>query len=160
MSVSPQGLVGYVTAVQPSWLDYNEHMNVAYYMHVFDNAGERLIEHAGMGETYTRQTQNSWMILESHITYQNEARLGEQLRVESRVLDCGPKLVHLYQEMFRDELLLSTCEQLLLHVSLSTRKSSPFTPAVLAKLEELKAMAKDLVRPAWIGRTMGLKKSQ
>lgn len=159
MKVSSTGLHSCEQVVQRAWLDYNEHMNVAYYTLAFDLAGEELLKEAGMGEAYTAATRNTWMVLEAHITYQNEARLGDVLRIESRVLDCSAKAAHLYQEMFRGEQLLSTQEQLMLHVSLDTRRGAPFEPAVLANLEQLQTLQRDLPRPDWVGRRIGIRRS-
>lgn len=145
--------------VPREWLDYNDHMNVAYYTLAFDNAGEELLKVAGMGHDYTQATQNSWMVLEGHITYQNEARLGDLLLIKSRVLDCSAKAAHLYQEMYRGETLLSTQEQLMLHVSLATRRTTAFEPAVLAALQAMQAAQQDLPRPEWIGRRIGIRRS-
>ncbi len=146
------------TTVPREWLDYNDHMNVAYYTLAFDNAGEDLLKVAGMGQAYTETTNNSWMVLEGHITYQNEARLGDTLLVKSRVLDCSAKAAHLYQEMYRGDQLLSTQEQLMVHVSLETRRTCPFAPEVLASLQEMQAAQRDLPRPDWIGRRIGIKR--
>jgi len=157
-TVDAQGVHAMSLEVLPAWLDYNGHMNVAYYSLAFDLAGEELLKCAGMGEEYTRTTQNSWMVLEAHITYQNEANLGEQLALTSRVLDCNAKCAHLYQEMYRGDTLLSTQEQLMLHVSLQTRRGAPFEPAVFAALERLRVLQADLPRPAWIGRQIGIRR--
>jgi acyl-CoA thioester hydrolase len=145
--------------VPREWLDYNEHMNVAYYTLAFDLAGEELLKVAGMGEAYTQATKNSWMVVESHITYQNEARLGDTLTIKSRVLDCANKAAHLYQEMFRGEQLLATEEQLMLHVSLVTRGATPFEPAVLAALQAMQALQQDMPRPDWVGRQIAIRRS-
>lgn len=153
------GIVGFEIAVAPDWLDYNQHMNVAYYGLAFDQAGEELVKACGMGLAYTEATQNSWMILEAHLTYQNEAHQGDWLRIESRVLDCSAKLAHLYQEMYRAEVLLATQEQLMLHVSLATRRASPFETHVLQALERMRAAQAALSRPAWIGRGIAINRS-
>jgi acyl-CoA thioester hydrolase len=157
-TVDAQGVHSMHLEVLPEWLDYNGHMNVAYYSLAFDQAGEELLKCAGMGEAYTEATQNSWMVLEAHITYQNEAHLGEQLRVKSRVLDCNAKCAHLYQEMYRGDDLCATQEQLMLHVSLATRRGAPFEPAVMAAIERMQALQAALPRPDWIGRRIGIRR--
>lgn len=158
MSLPEQGLHLAHMTVPPAWLDYNNHMNVAYYTLAFDLAGEELLKVCGMGEAYTQATKNSWMVTESHITYQNEARLGDALEIRSRVLAVAPKAAHLYQEMYRDGMLLSTQEQLMLHVSLETRRSAPFEPAVLAALQAMQAAQAQLPVPEWIGRRIGIRR--
>jgi len=144
--------------VPPAWLDYNNHMNVAYYSLAFDEAGEACVRQFGMGEDYTRKTGNSWMVLEAHLTYQNEARLGDALRIETRIIDCSPKLAHLYQEMFRGSELLATQEQLVLHVSLETRRAAPFPSDIFAALEALHATHAALPAPAHVGRRIGIRR--
>jgi acyl-CoA thioester hydrolase len=144
--------------VPPAWLDYNNHMNVAYYSLAFDEGGEAFVKSFGMGLEYTQRTQNSWMVLEAHLTYQNEARLGDVLRIETRVLDFNEKLAHLYQEMFRGDQLLATQEQMTLHVSLETRRGAPFPPDILAQLKALHAEQADLPTPKHAGRRIAIKK--
>lgn len=144
--------------VPPAWLDYNNHMNVAYYSLAFDEAGEAFVRTFGMGEDYTRQTQNSWMVLEAHLTYQNEARLGDTLNIQTRVLDSSPKLAHLYQEMFRDGELLATQEQLVLHVSLETRRAAPFPPEILARLNAIHALHAQMPVPPHAGRRIAIRR--
>jgi hypothetical protein len=61
--------------------------------------------------------------------------------------------------MFRGEQLLSTQEQLMMHVSLETRRTCPFEPAVLECLQAMQAAQRDLPRPDWIGRRIGIKRS-
>jgi acyl-CoA thioester hydrolase len=157
-TLDAHGVHAMTQEVLPAWLDYNGHMNVAYYSLAFDLAGEELLKCAGMGEAYTQATQNSWMVLEAHITYQNEANLGDVLLLKSRVLDCNAKCAHLYQEMVRGDTLLSTQEQLMLHVSLQTRRGAPFEPAVFAAMERMRAQQSGLPRPAWIGRQIGIRR--
>lgn len=153
MSATP-----YSCTVPPAWLDYNNHMNVAYYSLAFDDAGEAFVRTFGMGEDYTTRTQNSWMILEAHLTYQREARLGDTLRIETRVIDYSPKLAHLYQEMYRDDELLATQEQMMLHVSLETRRGAAFPDDILARLAALHAAHAELPVPDGIGRRIGIRR--
>lgn len=156
MTLPDYGLCEYRVTVGRDWLDYNEHMNVAFYLKAFDDAGEGLTIAIGMGAEYTRRTDNSWVALESHLTFQNEALLGDELRVESRVLDFDDKKMHLYQEMYRGAELLATHEQLGLHFDTSARRGSAFTPEVRINLERLHAAQAALPRADVIGRSVSL----
>lgn len=160
MTLPENGLCEYRVTVGRDWLDYNEHMNVAYYLKAFDDAGEGLTLVIGMGAEYTRRTNNSWAALESHITFQNEALLGDELRIESRVLDFDDKKMHIYQEMFRGDELLATHEQLGLHFDTAARRGSVFTPSVRDNLEHLHGAQAQLARPAAVGRSIGLRRSK
>ena len=156
MNLPEHGHCVHYATVDEDWLDYNDHMNVAYYLKSFDAASESLIAVAGMGESYTRTTHNSWVALESHIIFQQEARIGEELRIESRVIALDDKKIHLYQEMYRDDELLATHEQLGLHFNTATRRAGPFEPAVRANLERMVAAQRQLPAPAVLGRAIGL----
>ncbi len=149
-------LICHELAVRPEWLDYNGHMNVAYYTLAFDQGGERLVEAVGMGERYTAASHNSWMVLEAHITYQQEAHRGDRLQITNRVLDFDHKRLHLYQEMLRGTDLLATQEQMVLHVDLRRRRSAPFEPQVLEAIRRLHSTHRGLDRPEWIGRVIGI----
>jgi acyl-CoA thioester hydrolase len=160
MTLPDNGLCEHRVTVGRDWLDYNEHMNVAYYLKAFDDAGEGLTLVIGMGADYTRRTHNSWVALESHITFQNEALLGDELRIESRVLDFDDKKMHLYQEMYRGDELLATHEQLGLHFDTVARRASAFTPAVRAALEQLHEAQRQLARPVAVGRSIGIRRNK
>lgn len=144
--------------VQRDWLDYNGHMNVAWYLKIFDDAGDRLTEVVGMGESYTRRTGNSWVALESHLGFIAEAYLDDALEVRSRVLAVEQKKLHLFQEMFRDDELLATHEQLGLHFDTAARRGSPFEPHVLAQLGVLCERQQALPSPPRAGRTVGIRR--
>jgi acyl-CoA thioester hydrolase len=160
MTLPDNGLCEYRVTVGRDWLDYNEHMNVAFYLKAFDDAGEGLTVLIGMGADYTRRTNNSWVALESHITFQNEALLGDELRIESRVLDFDDKKMHVFQEMFRGDELLATHEQLGLHFDTGARRGCAFTPQVRSRLEQLHANQAQLARPAAVGRAVGIKRNK
>ena len=159
MSIEPEhGLHRYCSQVMPEWLDYNGHMNVAYYTMAFDRAGEAFMAAVGLSETQTRQTGNSWMVTEAHTTYQNEAMPGDELEVKTRILALDAKRIHLFQTMRRlpDASLLATSEQLILHVNLQLRKVQPFAAPVLQNLQRLWTMHNRLAHPPEAGRCVSL----
>ena len=139
------------------WLDYNDHMNVAFYLKAFDDASDKLTAVAGMGQAYTEATSNSWVALESHLTFQDEARLGDALRIESRVLEVDEKKLHVYQEMYRDDSLLSTHEQLGIHFNTQERRGCRFANEIYTNLSALVDAQRCLVRPDWLGRSVGIR---
>ncbi len=150
----------YSTEVKPEWLDYNEHMNVAYYLLVFDQAEEVLLERLGLGEAVTRETNISWMVLENHITYDNEVTRGQEVEVSVRLVDHDLKRLHLYLEMHtkgEDAYLASTLEQMVMCVDLNERKSTEFPPQVLPRIKIFSEQNSCLGRPENIGRTIGIR---
>lgn len=151
----------YTTEIKPQWLDYNNHMNVAYYVLVFDMAGEALAQSLGLGEKVTKETGFSWVVLENHITYDNEVSLGQEVEVRMQLVDHDPKRMHLYFEMHvkgESGYLAATLEQMAMCVNLNERRSAAFPDAVMAEIESLSKGQSALDRPQNIGRTIGIRK--
>ena len=62
------------------WIDYNDHMNVSYYLLIFDKYGaDTLNDTFKMGEHSAKTTKKSTMMVESHITYNQELLLGDEV---------------------------------------------------------------------------------
>ncbi len=136
-------------------------MNVAYYSLVFDQACEALITSVGMGEAYTRETNYSWMILETHTIFKHEAVVDDRLIVRSQLLGVDSKRVHLFQTMENDKNLdLSSNELIILHVDLQQRRSAPFPQSVMRRLSLLRSQHESLQLPPESGRKIGMKNSK
>jgi acyl-CoA thioester hydrolase len=149
------------TEIKPEWLDYNNHMNVAYYVLVFDLAFEELLLSLGLGEEGAKATGISTMALESHITYDQEVSLGQGVEIRMQLVDHDHKRMHLYLEMHvkgRNGYLASTLEQISMCVDLNERKSASFPKEVMAKIETLSQQQSHLERPDNIGRIIGIRK--
>ncbi len=146
--------------VQPDWIDYNGHMNLAYYVLVFDHATDALQDVVGLDAAYRAATGGSVFVVEAHLTYDNEVKLGEEMRVRTRVLDVDEKRLHLFHEMSAgdDDRLAATNELMILHVDLASRRTAPFPAPVLAHLERLKAAHAVLPQPPQVGRRIIIKK--
>lgn len=146
--------------VQPDWIDYNGHMNLAYYVLVFDHATDALQDVVGLDAAYRAATGGSVFVVEAHLTYDSEVHLGEEMRVRPRVMDVDNKRLHLFHEMFAgdDDRLAATNELMILHVDLKSRRAAPFPAPVLAHLERLKMAHAALPPPPQIGRRIIIKK--
>lgn len=152
----------YRDAVAPDWIDYNGHMNVAYYVLAFDRATDRLFDYLGIGEAYRRATQHSVFALEAHVTYERELRLGEEFEVASRIIDADRKRLHLFHALTRvkDNELSSTMEVMGLHVDMAGPKSAPLPNAAYAKVEALLAEHRLLPAPPQLGRKIGIRRRE
>ena len=140
--------------VRPEWIDLNGHMNLAYYIVIFDHAIDVAYDALDIGTAYRERTGNSSFIVETHTLYEREAREGERLRVTSRLLGADAKRVHLFQEMFRADIdeRVAAHELLSLHIDMRTRRAAPFpqdTQAVLAAAVRAQA---DRPLPKGVGR--------
>lgn len=122
--------------VRSEWIDYNGHMNVAYYVLAFDNATETVLEHLGIGGDYVEREQRSVFVVESHVLYRQEVTAGTPLRFESLVLGVDRKRLHLFHRMFHadENYLAATNELLLLHVDMVSRRTLPFAAEVQARI--------------------------
>lgn len=159
-SVPSNGIVISSATVQPEWLDYNGHMNVAYYLVAFETGIDAYKDWVGMDLDYIAREQRSTVALESHITYQNEAMLGDALRVETRILDFDGKRAHIYQELYRDNSLLATQEVLSISFDTAARRTCPFPEPVAARYLELLEAQRALTRPDWVGRSIGIRRGK
>ncbi len=148
----------YSGRVEPAWIDYNGHMNVAYYHLAFDRGTDHFLRRIGLGEEYVQRENGSTFALEDHIVYLKELREGEPFRVTLQLLDYDEKRVHYFLRMFHGEkgFLAATCEHLAIFVDMKKRRSAQMPPHMKVALERLGAEHRDLPRPEEAGRPMGI----
>ena len=152
------GIVSTTVEVLPEWLDYNDHMNVAYYVAAFDLGIDAFKAVLGIDLAYIAREKKSTVALESHITYQQEASLGEALRIDTRLLDFDGKRCHLYQEMYREEILISTLESLSISFDTKRRRSCPFDPVMATRYKEMFEAQKMMPVPEWVGKSVSMRR--
>jgi acyl-CoA thioester hydrolase len=145
--------------VQLDWIDHNEHMNMGYYMVVFDFATDAWFQYLGLGPDYRRASNTTTFSLEGHITYQREMRGGERMRFTTQLLDFDEKRIHYFHRMYHAEagFLAATNELMSIHIGGETRRSAPMAPHVLEKLALVKRAHAALPKPPEAGRVIGLK---
>ena len=113
--------------VLPEWIDANGHMNMAYYVVLFDQATDLMYETLGVGQSYREATGNSTFTAETHTLYEREMRVGERVRVTLHLLAVDAKRLHYFLEMFHAEggHRVAAQELLGLHIDLSVRRVAP-----------------------------------
>ena len=148
----------YRAAVAPEWIDYNGHMNVAYYVLAFDRATDLLLDHLGLGEVYRRASNHSLFVLEAHVTYARELRAGDHFEIETRLIDADRKRLHLFHRMTAGETALqaATIEVIALHVDLPGPRAAPLPDAPYAAIETLLAAHRQLPAPPELGHKIGI----
>ena len=72
-------IIEYEDFVRPEWINSNGHMNLAYYVVVFDLATDKLYAALGIGDAYRDATGNSCFTAETHTVYEREVHHGDQL---------------------------------------------------------------------------------
>jgi acyl-CoA thioester hydrolase len=151
-----------IMKVEPDWIDYNGHLNMAFYAVLFDRAIDEIIETWGMGPDYTARDKASIFTLEAHLTYLRELHVGEQVMVRSQLLDFDAKRTHFFQELHvvRDNALSAACEQLHMHIDMTTKRSSPFPGPVLEKIAAMHERHSTLPVKPQVGHVMSIPKPQ
>jgi acyl-CoA thioester hydrolase len=151
-------LDAYRDVVRAEWIDSNRHMNVGYYLVVFDLATDEFMRWVGLDAEHRRTRRVTTFCLEAHVTYHREARQGDPLRFTTQLLEHDAKRLHYIHAMYhaRDAYLVATNELVSLHVALETRRSTTMAPDILARLGAIQTAHDALPRPPQVGRVMGL----
>jgi acyl-CoA thioester hydrolase len=148
------------STVLPEWVDWNGHMNVAYYVTAFDRASGAFMRNIGLGRPYVDGKLGMTFVLEMHITYDRELRGGAPMLFKTQLLDCDAKRVHLFHEMYHaDEgYLAATNETIIMNIDYATRKSGPFPAQAAERLAKVWDVHRAMPKNPKAGRLMGLKK--
>ena len=114
--------------IKKEWTDYNNHMNMAYYVLVFDQIWEIILEKFKMGEQSAKTTNMSTMVVETHTTYNNEVKEGVEVEINLTFLDHDKKRLHYKMEMIEksSKKLSATLEMLSLYIDLNKRRVAEF----------------------------------
>ena len=114
--------------IKKDWTDYNNHMNMAYYVLVFDQIWEIILEKFKMGEQSAKSTKMSTMVVETHTTYNNEVKEGDEVEINLTFFDHDKKRLHFKMEMIEksSKKLSATLEMLSLYIDLNKRRVVEF----------------------------------
>jgi len=110
------------------WVDYNGHMNMAYYVLIFDQAWEVALEKFKMGESAAKSQQRSTMVVETNTKYINEVKENEEVDINLIYFDHDKKRLHLKMEMNEKKTnkLSASMEWISLYIDLGKRKVTEF----------------------------------
>lgn len=147
-------------AVPPEWIDYNGHMNVAYYIMAIDQALDRFLEdELGIGELHAARVRQGPYALQSNVQYLGELLEGENFTAAIRLIDCDAKRIHMFIELFSETGdLAATCEQMLMNVDLETRRSTLYPEWAQERLQAMLGEHSKLERPAQLGASIGIRR--
>jgi len=146
--------------VRTEWVDYNGHMNLAYYVLVFDHATDDLLDHIGMDEAFRDSIGGSVFVVEAHVTYENEALAGDDLSVTTQLLDLDAKRMHVFHRMTLEgsDETIATNELMILYVDMNTRRSASIPRPIWEKLNYLRENQKSKPKPKQAGRAIGIRR--
>lgn len=149
--------------VKSEWVDYNGHLNEAYYLLIFSHASDDFMDHIGMHANFRESSGYTLYTLETHLRYLREIHVGEPLSVNLRLVDYDAKRVHLFQDMHHETSgdLLATAEILMLCVKQDDGPgAATFPPDMSAKLEALHAEQLNVPPPKGMGKSVGIKRKK
>src|SRR3984893_3464354 len=144
--------------VEPTWIDYNDHLNMAYYNVLFDRAVDEAYELLGIGAKYVADHRRSFFTAEVHVRYLRELHAGDPVRVTFQLLDYDHKRMHFFEQLFHahDGWVSATSENMSLHVDMDRRKTAGFPDEVARRLSLMKASHGKLPRPEAAGRRIAM----
>ena len=151
--------VSSVMRVEPGWIDYNGHLNMAYYNVLFDRAVDEVYELLGCGSAYVAKARrHSCFTAEVHVRYLRELHAGDPVRVTFQLLDFDAKRLHYFEQLFHAEegWLSATSENMALHVDMAARRPPHFPDEVAARLQRMKAAHAGLPMPEAAGRRIAM----
>ncbi len=124
--------------IPESYLDEMGHMNIMYYIHIFDRAAWGLFGQFDLTAEKLQQTQNGMFALKQFIQYLAEVHAGETVIVRSRLLGVSSKRIHFIHFMVNEttDTLASTFEVLGSFMDLSIRRTAPFPEDIRKRLEQ------------------------
>lgn len=139
--------------VEPAWIDYNGHLNMAYYNLLIDRAVDQAFELVGLGPEYVRTRNASFFTAEAHVRYLRELAVNAPVRTTIQLLDYDAKRLHFFAELHHasESWVSATSEQLALHVDLRTRRVAPWPDDVLERLAAMKVAHAALPVPEAVG---------
>src|ERR1700722_2417626 len=150
--------VSSVMRIEPQWIDYNGHLNMAYYNVLFDRAVDETYELIGVGAYYVANRAHSIYTAEGHVRYLRELHAGDPVRVTFQLLDFDAKRLHYFEELHHAEenWLSATSENMALHVDMDARKTAAFPEEIAARLERMKTAHATLPIPDGAGRRIAM----
>jgi acyl-CoA thioester hydrolase len=145
-------------AVQPDWIDYNGHLNVAYYLHAFDLGFDAVYEKMGFRPDVVRERNASGFAAELHLTFQRELLEGDRLRITTQLLEFDAKRCRMFQMMYHADSneLAATCEWMSLYIDMTKRKVSDMPAELQERLAHVLEAHGKLAVPPEAGRGISL----
>lgn len=149
----PAPIVTLNVTVPEIWIDINGHMNSTRYGLVIYDAHVELTRIIGMGDDYVASTQCSKAVLESHMAFEREVALGDELEVRSWLLAVDHKRLHFFHELYNltRAYRAATSEQVDIHIDLEGRRSTPFPEQLYTELQSRVRESLAVPQPLGVG---------
>jgi acyl-CoA thioester hydrolase len=154
----PAPFLSSVMQIEPQWIDYNGHLNMAYYNVMFDRAIDQLWLTLGIGPGYMKERNGSTFTAECHVRYLREIHLGDPVQVTVLLVAADEKRLHTFQELRHatEGWLSATSENMTIHIDMAKRKTAPFPADIQARIAAVANAHATVVRPEGIGRKVAM----
>ena len=158
LQLQPAPFLASVMQIEPQWIDYNGHLNMAYYNVMFDRAIDELWLTLGIGPGYMKAHKGSTFTAECHVRYLREIHLGDPVQVSILLVAADEKRLHTFEELRHasEGWLSATSENMTIHIDMAARKTAPFPPDIRARIEAVANAHSTLPRPEGIGRKIAM----
>ncbi len=161
MTNNPEPLIEplalHAETVLPEWVDYNGHMNVAFYVLAFDHATDALLDYLDLGAGYRDRSGHSNFVVEAHVTYGRELHQGDEMRFTTQVLGADAKRLHVFHRMLNGAgEVAATNELMIVNVDMAARRSAPMPDDARKRAEDAASAHAGLPRPPEAGRVISL----
>jgi acyl-CoA thioester hydrolase len=156
--LQPAPFLSSVMQIEPQWIDYNGHLNMAYYNVMFDRAIDELWLKLGIGPGYMKERHGSTFTAECHVRYLREVHLGDPVQVSILLVAADDKRLHTFEELRHasEGWLSATSENMTIHIDMAARKTAPFPPDIRARIDALANAHRVVARPEGIGRKVAM----
>ena len=146
-------------SVSPEWIDFNGHMNMAYYNVLFDRCADEVYPQLGFGPDYAATRKLTTYTAEFHVCYVRELHVNNRVSCTFQMIDYDEKRFHCYQELYHEDgWLAATAEALTLHIDMTGPRVTPMPADVAEKVAAMHTAHAALPRPDRVGRSIGIRR--
>ncbi len=147
------------SVVLPEWIDYNGHMNVAFYVLAFDHATDAFLDHIGLDHGYKKEANCTTFVVDRNVCYLGEVLEGDPLRFTTHLINSDEKRLHYFHRMYHAEkgYLAATNELMTVHISLKSRRVAPMREDIQQRVTTIKESHARLPFPEQAGRLIAIR---
>ena len=155
---APGPFLSSIMQIEPQWIDYNGHLNMAYYNVMFDRAIDQIWAELGIGPSYMKERQGSTFTAECHVRYLREIHLGDPIVIAVWLIAADEKRLHTFEELRHagEGWISATSENMSVHIDMTRRKVAPFPQDIQGNIGRVLQAHAALPRPEGLGRAIGM----
>jgi acyl-CoA thioester hydrolase len=121
------------------WEDQNGHINVSFYMALYNDSGWPMLDLIGVDQEYFTGRKMGLVDLDNHIRYLKELHVGDRVTAYGRFFAQDEKRMHGMVFIVNDDtkVLASTIEFLSINIDLRERRPAAIPDDVAARLKAI-----------------------